>query len=462
MLKPKMLIHRLKKVRSLWVEPPPRNRVLIYHGFEIAFPEVTYRYSTGGREFVNRVTLSCCSKEQLERVAPEVVARILDGVGLIFTIYCFSLADFAAVHVESRSFPASSRPFWEDFAYGALGEFRFVNGLDPRRRVKFVGGSADEMLPPPRIDTPPRLLLLNGGGKDSVVSLELLKAMRVPFDVFSVDPNPTRDGIIALSGDRESLHVEVKIDPSIQSHSRYPWWPEAAGALVCFLAQIPAVVHGYRYVALGNEHSADFGNVRYRGIEINHQYDKSSEFEKNFDEYIQSFVVQGIHTFSLLRPLYDLRIAEIFTRFERYFPVFVSCNNGIKDGVWCKRCPKCAFVYVALRSFLDEEPLRRIFGEDLLQHARIRRHILDMVAGRVRPWECIGTKDECRLALRLTLDRMPGRDFLDWPRRKHLEAPLRSFDVEAHRRRYLEGFHEPHRIPEELAGRLKGALASLA
>jgi hypothetical protein len=57
---------------------------------------------------------------------------------------------------------------------------------------------------------------------------------------------------------------------------------------------------------------------------------------------------------------------------------------------------------------------------------------------------------------------MPGGDFPDWPRRKHLEAPLRSLDLTAHRRRYLEGFHEPHRIPDELAGRLKEVLTRLA
>jgi len=462
MLKPKLLIHQLKKVRSLWVEPPPRKRVLVYHGFEVDFPEIRFRYSACGREFVNRVTLGCCSKEQFERVAPEVMAGILDGVGIVFTVYFFSLADFAAVQVESPSFQASSRPFWEDFAFRALGEFRFVNGLDPARRVTFLGGSSGGGPRPPRIDTSSRVLLLNGGGKDSVVSVELLKAMDVPFDFFNVDPNPTRDGIMALSGDRESLDVKIQTDPSIEGHSRYRWWPEAAGALICFLAQIPAVVHGYRYVALGNEYSADFGNVRYRGIEINHQYDKSSEFEKNFDEYIRSFVLQGIETFSLLRPLYDLRIAGIFTRFERYFPVFVSCNNGLKNGVWCKRCPKCAFVYLALRGFLDEEPLKRIFGEDLFQRPRIRRHILDMVAGKVRPWECIGTQDECRLALRLALDRMQGQDFPEWPRRKHLEAPLRGLDVDAYRRRYLDGFHEPHWIPGELAARLKAVLATYA
>jgi len=462
MLKPKLLIHQLKKVRNLWVEPPPRNSVLVYHGFEVDFPEIRFRYSACGHEFVNRVTLGCCAKEQFERVAPEVMSQILDGVGLVFTIYFFSLADFGAIHVESPSFQASSRPFWEEFAFGALGEFRFVNGLDPLRRVKIVGGSSTEAAPPPRIDTSRRVLLLNGGGKDSVVSVELLKAMDVPFDFFNVDPNPTREGIMALSGPRESLHVKIQTDPSVESRSRYRWYPEAAGALICFLAQIPAVVHGYRYVALGNEYSADFGNVRYRGIDINHQYDKSSEFEKNFDEYVQSHIMRGIETFSLLRPLYDLRIAGIFTRFERYFPVFVSCNVGLKDGVWCKRCPKCAFVYLALRSFLDDEPLQRIFGEDLLQRPRIRRHILDMVAGKVRPWECIGTQDECRLALRLTLDRTLGQDFPEWPRRKHLEAPLRAFDLDAYRRRYLESFHEQHRIPGELAERLKGVLATFA
>ncbi len=460
MLRPKKLIRNIKRVQNLWIEIPPRNRQLVYHGLELHVPEVRYRYSACGRTFTNRVVFQADTAERLAHAQPEVLDRLLDALGMAFVPYFFPLADFGTVSVESPFFHDRHRPFWERFFWQGLAEFRYINGLEPTRRIRVLGGASGEGPAPLKVETDPKLLLLNGGGKDSAVAIEIVRAMAVPFGMFSWQPNEARMQLAEIAKPPEHLRATTHLDRGLARFGRYRWASAVPGALVSFLALIVAHLHRYRYVALGNEYSANFGNVTHRGMEINHQYTKSFEFETAFDEFVHAHLISGIHTFSLLRPLYDLRIAKLFSRMEGYFRAFVSCNTG--DGTWCKRCPKCAFVFLALRSFISNEKLREIFAEDLFQRREIRVHLYDMVAGTVHPWECIGTKEECRFALRLVLDRLPGVDFPEWPRRRHFEAALGSLDVEAAQRMYIDGFHDPHRVPPEFLDRLKVAVDSLS
>jgi hypothetical protein len=78
--------------------------------------------------------------------------------------------------------------------------------------------------------------------------------------------------------------------------------------------QAAGYLYDYKYCVLSNEHSANFGNTHWEGIEINHQWSKSLEFEIEFSQYIQKNISSNSHYFSLLRPLYEIKIAELFTK----------------------------------------------------------------------------------------------------------------------------------------------------
>ena len=225
------------------------------------------------------------------------------------------------------------------------------------------------------------------------------------------------------------------------------------------LALIPALAYGYQYVATGNEFSANFGNMRFKGEEINHQFSKSHEYESAFNQFLTEEITTSVKYFSALRPFSDLRIAAMLSRLQRYFGHFVSCNKG---GDWCKNCPKCAFTFLALAAFLSSDQLITIFGENLLLRATIRRHILDLVDGEVKPWECVGTQEECRLALRLALEKhaddslVQCLDQRDWGGARN-GAP----SLDASQRQFFEQVHEPHNIPQALVGSITGKAAVL-
>ena len=101
-------------------------------------------------------------------------------------------------------------------------------------------------------------------------------------------------------------------------------------AIYAFLGIFYAVLYRYSYFVVANEYSSNFGNIKYKGKTINHQWSKSSEFEDMFSDYVYNFISPDVKYFSLLRPFYEIRIAEIFSNYKKYFPYFSSCNKNFK------------------------------------------------------------------------------------------------------------------------------------
>jgi hypothetical protein len=140
---------------------------------------------------------------------------------------------------------------------------------------------------------------------------------------------------------------------------------------------------------------------------------------------------------------------------------FVSCNEGFAKGLWCKACPKCAFVFLVLYPFLDGSQRQRVFGENLFYRPRIRNLILDLVRHGRKPWECVGTPEESQLALFLSLKKSPELVFREWPYRQDLERACAGLDVQAATAKYLHGFNVPHRLPPGFAERLNSVACKL-
>jgi hypothetical protein len=160
---------------------------------------------------------------------------------------------------------------------------------------------------------------------------------------------------------------------------------------------------------MSNEKSANYGNVMYKGVEINHQWSKSLEFEKMFQEYIHDYISSSLEYFSLLRPWSELRIVQEFVKYPKYFHVFSSCNNNFKvyeksetnqQKKWCGHCPKCAFVFSLLSAFLTKEQLQGIFGKNLYADEALIPLYKELLGIKdFKPFECVGTPEEVKVAM---------------------------------------------------------------
>jgi hypothetical protein len=298
-------------------------------------------------------------------------------------------------------------------------------------------------------------LLLNGGGKDTCASAELLKSVGVPFSWLNCFPNATRSRVMAASGIEDHFDMRFRVDEAIRRDARYPWGIAPYMYAIHAASLIVAYLHDYRYVVSGSEHSAEEPNLVFKEVEVNHQAAKSIRFENFFNEIVERSVVKNIRAFSIARPFSDFRLAEVFSHFPDYYPAFFSCNVAMGTDKWCNRCHKCAFTYLALYPFMERDDLDRIFGVSLFEVPLIRRYILELTTARIKPWECVGTLEECKLALRLSLRKSPEMDFAEWPRRRDLESACADIDVRASSLRSLETFLGPHNLPDTIEGRLK-------
>ncbi|QOC91284.1 hypothetical protein [Micromonospora craniellae] len=255
-----------------------------------------------------------------------------------------------------------------------------------------------------------------GGGKDSIVSLEAMRRAGLDPVPFSVNPNHVINAVNAASG-LTSLAARRRLDPVLfelnAAGARNGHIPVTA--INSLIAVATAVLHGLGPVVMSNERSASDPNLIWNGHEVNHQWSKGVEAEGMLRAALAEHAGLVEPYFSLLRPLSELHIARLFATIDRYDDVVTSCNAAFKlrdaSERWCRDCPKCRFVFLALAPFMPRERITRVFGGDLLADSTQipgYRELLG-VDGH-KPFECVGEVEESVVALSLLAQQPDWRD----------------------------------------------------
>jgi len=265
------------------------------------------------------------------------------------------------------------------------------------------------------------LIWFCGGGKDSLVSMQILSETNTDYDSLSYSSS-----IYGTASRQHSLSEELLAFGCAEKHHRQ--WifddfldspvlalaaPEAISTLTAaetpssVFASLPiALAGGNRRIALGHERSADTGQVFWEatGEDVNHQWGKSYDAESLINKYIQRNLVADFEYFSILKPLYDTMVFYILSRYPEVIPHAHSCN--VKKP-WCRRCPKCCYVWLGYNAFLDHETIVETFGNENLFDVPENLHIFRQLAGfeNQLPFECIGQANESRIFFELAINR---------------------------------------------------------
>lgn len=257
------------------------------------------------------------------------------------------------------------------------------------------------------------IMVAIGGGKDSCVSLELLKDEK-NRSAFIINPKPVMIDCAHVSGlDEDSIFkikrnldlkiVELNKRGFLNGHTPF-------SSMVAFTSYLTAYLNNKKYIVLSNEASANESNVQ--GTKVNHQYSKSYEFECDFNAYTKRYFNIDIHYFSFLRPINEYQIGKLFSNMPAYHSIFKSCNPGSKGQpwIWCNACAKCLFVYSMLSPFLYKEALVAIFKEDLFEKQELLPLFNDLLGyGEHKPFDCVGTYEEVNYAISKTIKKL-GND----------------------------------------------------
>lgn len=343
-----------------------------------------------------------------DKLSDEELDVLLFHLGMVELISYWKCACPEKVIIKPFKLSDEMIKWWKKLYFNGLGEFFYLNGIDTSiqdfMQIECNSCRTFEKL---QLKNNAGVLIPVGGGKDSVVTMQLLKVLN---DVNAIIINPRgatektainagiwHDAVFRVQRSIHPQLLELNEKGLLNGHTPF-------SALLAFATLFVAAVSGKKYIALSNEASANESTVLQS--DVNHQYSKSYEFENDFRNYVASNLTTEILYFSFLRPLSEIQIVALFTQFPHQFKDFKSCNAGSKTDVWCCACPKCLFTFIMLAPFIDKKDLIGIFGKDLFQEPTLLP-VLRQLAGleKVKPFECVGTVSEVNAALQYLLDR---------------------------------------------------------
>jgi len=406
-------------------------------------------------------TINLPKVPNLEAIPQGLSKKILQDLHLALGISYYKLYCSKKIKL-AYALSKEEANFWNAFYVKGLGEFFYRNKLDP---AIFPGFAFDKKYTPKkyRLTRNSKFLVGVSGGKDSVVAVELLKKYGAVFTPIFVETQKETllvDNIIKKMEIGEPLKIRRHLDEKIfNADVGYYTGHVPISGIYAFLGILSAIFHNYSYFVVANEFSSNFGNVRYKGKTVNHQWSKSSEFENLFQKYVANFISPDLLYFSLLRPFYEIRVAEMFANLKKYFPDFSSCNNNFKihpgqgdltqEKKWCGHCPKCVFVFLILSPFLSKEELINIFGKNLFQDADILTALRDILGfGRVKPFDCVGTFKEAKAAFYMSREKfrddLAGEIFLP-----KIDPADNRYSVD-YKKRPLKIYFQGKKKPDEL------------
>ena len=397
-----------------------------YRGYEIEEKDsclkITYRFETLGLSEFAPVWVFPKAEGDCRRWSEDrLMQDMIFSLGMVELVSYWKIACPPIVTVEAGRLNQDQIDWWKDLYFNGLGEFFYVNGIKEADPNHFMDIQCAGQLKAPCTDQYKErheecgvetvgkgngVLVPIGGGKDSAVTLELLRLAGRPVCAYIINPRGATihttevaglDAAHVISAKRtlDSNMLELNRQGYLNGHTPF-------SALVAFSGIIAARMHGLTMVALSNESSANESTVQ--GSTVNHQYSKSFKFEEDFHYYQTTYLKGSAYYFSMLRPLSEFQIARFFAGQKQYHGIFRSCNAGSKTDSWCGHCPKCLFVYLILSPFLKPQEVRDIFGRNMLDDWDMKE-TLDQLIGieEEKPFECVGSRDEINTAIVLTI-----------------------------------------------------------
>jgi UDP-N-acetyl-alpha-D-muramoyl-L-alanyl-L-glutamate epimerase len=412
----------------------------------------TYKIHHNDESFEFHETLTFPLAQQAKDIPEALLKNLLDNLLLALGISYYKLFCPKEIVLEGIVLSKEQADFWNTVYTKGLGEFFYQNKIDFRGLIAFpVAQTGSQSVSFSRQD---RALVGIGGGKDSIVSAELLQKYQKPFATFVVNQHAVRDEVIALLG-VENITVTRQIDPELLELNKRPDTYNGhvpVSSHFAFIGLFLGVLYNYRYIVVSNEHSANYGNVTYLGMEANHQWSKSFEFEVMFQDYCKQYITPDVIYFSLLRPLTEIAIVKQFVTYPKYFSHFSSCNRNFKitdasNKRWCGECPKCAFAFLLLSAFLPKNQLLEIFGQNLFAKESLLQTYKELLGvAAIKPFDCVGTPEEVAVAFSLAAQK--GEYAKDVVMQQVMEILAKSDSIETLKEQVFQKVPE-HRIPKE-------------
>ena len=240
-------------------------------------------------------------------IKSQYVQNMVFHIGMIELISYWKSTCSPNVIIECGYLNQEQINWWKKLYFYGLGELFYTNNIETNINdfMKIKCTTEENNITYDKIDDfSDGYIIPIGGGKDSVVTLEVLKVDRKKDYTLIINPKKTTlecakiaefdsNNIIEVYREIDSNLIELNKKGFINGHTPF-------SAMLAFVSYFIAYLLSKKYLALSNENSANESNVV--GKKINHQYSKSFEFECDFEEYSNKYLKAPVKYFSFLRP----------------------------------------------------------------------------------------------------------------------------------------------------------------
>ena len=227
---------------------------------------------------------------------------LIFNIGMIELISYWKLACPKKVYITPHKLDDKQILWWKKLYFNGLGEFFYLNG------IKENVNDFMEIIPEGEfycekinIELKEKTLVPIGGGKDSVVTIELLKN-KMPIIPLIINPRGATKECVETAGfsleqtavikrTLDSTMLKMNNEGFLNGHTPF-------SAMLAFYTLLLGFATDSKYIALSNESSANEPTVP--DTEVNHQYSKSIAFENDFRSYVDEYISSEIQYFSHL------------------------------------------------------------------------------------------------------------------------------------------------------------------
>jgi hypothetical protein len=379
-----------------------RAELFRYVRLEVSVDSLRATFELDDQEFVELVTFD--GVDALNSVAGIAIAQLWY---LLAGLSYYKAGAPRRIDLGTTPVGSAGRALLEAAVLEGLAEFSFRNDL-PLSDVVITGGVEPERVTAALDQS--RVLVPFGGGIDSIVTTSLL-APSLEQALFIVSPPSGRFAPIENAAEVSELAIvraTRHLDPRIVAgEASFFNGHVPITAMITVLAALAAVASGRGGVVMSNEHSASEPNLRWRNLDVNHQWSKSWRAEQLIGDAIEERIGDDLVVASFLRDRSEVWVAQQFSELATYHHVFLSCNRAFAQDpsrrltTWCGECDKCLFINLVLAPFLSRETLRGIFHHEPLSDPTRDEQLRVLVGAGIgpKPFECVGDPDESAVAL---------------------------------------------------------------
>lgn len=429
-------------------------------------------------DFKHSLVIKNIPGQRFKNLPTPALNNLIFNLGLIELFSYWKATTSPTIKIKAGPLSKAQTTWWKNLLLNGMGEFFFTNNIDFTKKDFIKIQAPDHKGKIPLYQPSPDskgVLVPVGGGKDSLVSLETLKKAGQSISTMAVNPVPAIAKTDQIAEPQNSIQIQRRIDPKLIELNQQGFLNGHTpfSAMLAFTSLLVTCLFDLNQVAMSQEQSANEEHLIMFGRKINHQYSKSFEFENDFIQYKNSYLAPKVQYYSLIRPLHELQVAQLFAQYKKYHSSFSSCNRNftIKNQeeqkfFWCNQCPKCLFVFMMLFPFLTEEEIKKIFGLNLFTKPDLLPLMKELIGeGKHKPLECVGTAQESLVAfnlayLKLSQSNPQGKK---WPLIKYfIENTLPNYpNINKLSKKVLTDWNKNHNLPSEISNLLKQDLNNL-